>query len=162
MLRLAGLCANFAYACVIAWVYLTQPATFREVTGGLSATIGAYRIDATSFNEGLRFFHRDQFVEARAAFARADPARQDPVTQFYTAYSFYRQGWGRVYNDDALFRQGIETIDRAITLASNHQITVNDPDLQMTTADELKAELVRGTTRETSDLNPLRIFRERK
>ena len=44
---------------------------------------------------------------AEAAFARADPARQDARTQFYLAYAFYRHGWGRVYHDDALFAQGL-------------------------------------------------------
>lgn len=162
MLRVVGLCANFTYAGVIVWIYVTQPATFSEVTGGLSSAVGAYQVDQTSFNEGLRFFRRDQFVEARAAFARADPARQDPRTQFYIAYSYYRQGWGRLYNDDTLFREGLAAVDRAIEIAPEGRVVVTDGDLRMTTADELRAELTRGITREPSDLNPLRIFQERK
>lgn len=162
MLRVAGLCANLTYACVIIWVYVTQPGTLREVTGGLSAAVGAYQVDQASFSEGLRFFRRDQFAEARAAFARADPARRDATTQFYVAYSFYRQGWGRVYSDDELFRQGLAAIDHAIAIAPGGRIAVSDPDLFMSTADELRAELQRGMTREASDFNPLRIFQERK
>jgi hypothetical protein len=162
MLRVAGLAANLAYACLIVWVYLAQPATFTEAAGALGSAVGVYHVDAASFNEGLRFFRRDQFVEARTAFARADPARQDPTTQFYVAYTFYRQGWGRVYNDDALFREGLAALDRAIEIAPGGRVVVADPDLRMATSDELRAELMRGVTRDASDFNPLRIFRERK
>lgn len=162
MRRAAGLLANLAYAGLIVWVYASQPTTLREVTGGLTSAAGVYRIDRPSFDEGLKYFRRDQFVEARAAFARADPARQDPTTQFYIAYSYYRQGWGRVYNDDALFRQGIEAVDRAIAVAPGNRLVVADGDLKMHAADELRAELTRGTPREASDLNPLKVFQERK
>ena len=104
---------------------------------------------------------RETIQEARAAFQRADPAQRDPQTQFYIAYSFYRQGWGRVYNDDVLFKQGLETIDRAIALAPNQRLVVVDENLGMRTGDELKAELQRGLTRDASDFNPMRVFRRR-
>jgi tetratricopeptide (TPR) repeat protein len=162
MLRLAGLLLSLGYAVLIVWLYATQPQTMREVTGGLGSAIGAYRIDSQAFAEGLTFFRRDQFIEARAAFARADPAGRDPRTLFYIAYAYYRQGWGRVYNDDALFAKGLETLDRAIGVAPDHRIVVDDPDLGLHTADELRVELVRGQTRELSDLNPMRVFRQRK
>ena len=162
MLGIAGLLVNLVYAGAIAWIYLLQPASLSEVKGGLTSAVGAYHVDQASLAEGLRFFRQDQFVEARSAFARADPARQDPATQFYVAYTYYRQGWGRVYNDDALFNQGLSAVDRAIEVAPGHRVTVADPDLHMQTSDELRAELLRGTTRDASDLNPLRIFRERK
>ena len=67
-----------------------------------------------------------------------------------------------VYNDDALFQKGIEAVDRAITLAPDRRLLVDDPDLGMHSADELKAELQRGVTREASDFNPLKVFRARK
>ena len=66
----------------------SQPRTVAEFTGGLAATIGAYRIDEVAFADGLRFFHADRFVEARAAFRRADPATRDAVTQPYVACSY--------------------------------------------------------------------------
>jgi hypothetical protein len=110
----------------------------------------------------MRFFQRDAFVEARAAFERADPAQRDARTQFYIAYSFYRQGWGRVYNDDALFTKGLEAVDRAIALAPNHRLVIDDQQLGLQSADELRAELQRGLTRDASDLNPLKVFRARK
>ena len=132
------------------------------LAGGLAAIVGAYHVDAQAFADGLQFFRKDQFVEARAAFSRADPAERDATTQFYIAYAFYREGWGRVYNDDTLFTSGLAAVDKAIALAPNGRVVVADPDLQMHSADELRAELQRGVTREASDLNPLKVFRTRK
>ena len=162
MLRAAGLALSLAYASLIVWLYATQPQTIGEVTGGLSAGIGTYQIDQVAFSDGLSYFRHDQFAEARAAFLRADPARRDARTQFYIAYAFYRQGWGRIYSDDALFAQGLEAVDRAIALAPDHRLVVDDGDLGMDTADELRAELERGLRRDASDLNPLKVFRRRK
>jgi tetratricopeptide (TPR) repeat protein len=154
MLRIAGLVVSLAYAA--------QPQTVAQVTGSMASGIGAYRVDTQAASDAMGFFYRDRFPEARAAFERADPAHRDARTQFYIAYSYYRQGWGRVYNDDALFRKGIEAVDRAIAAAPDHRLVVDDPELAMKTGDELKAELERGITREAADFNPLKIFRSRK
>jgi len=162
MVRALGLTVSAAYAALIVWLYAAQPQTVGEVTGGLTSSIGAYRVDQQSFEDGLAFFRKDQFAESRAAFGRADPAGRDARTQFYIAYGFYRQGWGRVYDDDALFREGLAAVDRAIALAPNQRLVVDDPQLGMRSADELRAELVRGVTRDASDLNPLRVFDKRK
>jgi hypothetical protein len=162
MVRIAGLAASSAYATFVVWLYVSQPQTVAEVAGGVAAGIGAYSVDAQAVADGMQFFRRDQFPEARAAFMRADPARRDARTQFYIAYSCYREGWGRIYNDDRLFRQGIEAVDRAIALAPDHRFIANDASLGMQSADELKAELERGVTRDASDFNPLKIFRSRK
>jgi hypothetical protein len=159
--RLAGLVVSVVYAGLIVWVYGQQPRTMAQVTGGMAAGLGAYDIDRASFDEGLRFFRNDQFVEARAALTRADPAERDPETQFYIAYSFYRQGWGRLSHDDALYRQGLEVLDRAVGLAPGGRIMVADETLGLRTSDELRVELVRGLTREPSDLNPLKVLRPR-
>lgn len=161
-IRVAGAILSAAYSAFIVWVYVHQPRTMAQLTGGVASTVGAYHIDQAAFDEALRFFRTDKFEEARAAWGRADPARQEPVTQFYVAYSYYRQGWGRVYNDDALFRKGLEAIDHAIEVAPGHRIQVVDAGLGMHTADEVKAELQRGLVREISDLNPLRVLDKRK
>jgi hypothetical protein len=150
------------YAAAIVWLYASQPQTGAEALGGLAATVGAYRVDTRALEEGLTFFRRDQFPEARMAFARADPARRDARTQFYVAYSFYREGWGRIYNDDELFRQGIEAVDRAIAAAPAGRVIVDDEGLAMRSSDELKAELERGVRRDASDFNPLRMLDRRK
>jgi len=162
MVRIAGLVVSLAYAAFIIWLYAAQPQTVAQVTGSMASGIGAYRVDTQAASDAMGFFYRDRFPEARAAFERADPAHRDARTQFYIAYSYYRQGWGRVYNDDTLFRKGIEAVDRAIAAAPDHRLVVDDPELAMKTGDELKAELERGVTREAADFNPLKIFRSRK
>lgn len=162
MVRAGGLAGAVLYAVAIVWMYSAQPQTVAEVTGGLTSTIGAYRIDQQAFDDGLAFFRKDQFEEARAALGRADPAGRDALTQFYIAYSYYRQGWGRVYNDDALFARGLEAVDRAISLAPGNRLVVDDPQLDMRTADELRAELQRGLVRDASDFNPMRLLRQRR
>ena len=161
-MRGAGLALAIGYGALVVWTYARQPQSVAQFTGGLTSTIGAYRIDQQAFDDGLAFFRKDQFVEARAAFTRADPAEQDARTQFYIAYSFYRQGWGRVYSDDALFSQGMARVDKAIGLAPAGRLVVEDDNLKIRSADELRAELQAGIARDSSDLNPMRLFRERK
>ena len=70
VIRGAGLTATIVYAAAIAWLYATQPQTVAQVTGGLTAAIGAYQIDQQAFDDGLRFFRAGQYPEARAAFGR--------------------------------------------------------------------------------------------
>ena len=162
LVRITGLVVAAGYAALIGWLYASEPQSRAEAIGGLAAGIGAYHVDAQALEDGLAFFRQDKFPEARMAFERADPAHRDARTQFYIAYSFYRQGWGRMYNDDALFKQGLEVIDRAIALAPANRLVVDDGSLQMRSADELKAELERGIRRDASDFNPLRVLDERK
>jgi hypothetical protein len=162
LMRGVGAALAVGYAVFIGWLYLRQPQTVADVTGALSATVGIYRIDQQAFADGLDAFRREQFAAARSAFQRADPAQQDATTQFYVAYSYYREGWGRLYQDDQLFAQGLETINRALARAPAGRIVVEDSDLQMRSGDELKAELESGLRREASDFNPARILRPRK
>ncbi len=163
LVRALGLVIVIAFAALIVWIYARQPQTVAQVTGGIASGIGVYQIDRRSFDDGLKFFRNDQFAEARTAFERADPAQRDARTQFYIAYSYYRQGWGRVYNDDKLFAKGLEAVDRAIALAPDGRLRVeDDPDLQMHSGEELKAELERGREVDASDFNPMRLFRKRK
>ena len=162
VVRGVGLVTSAAYAAVIGWLYVSQPQTVAHVTGGLASMVGAYKADPVALADGLRFFRANQFAEARAALRRADPAERDAPVQFYVAYAYYREGWGRVYSDDVLFRQGLTAVDHAIALAPGGRLVVDDPDLQMHSADELRAELQRGLTREASDFNPLRVFGTRK
>jgi len=160
--RLGGLGFTIVYAALIGWLFARQPQNVAQITGGLSATIGVYTVNQQAFADGLRFFRNDQFVEARMAFARADPAVRDARTQFYIAYSYYRQGWGRLYHDDALYAEGVAAVDRAIALAPEGELVIDDDNLRMRTTEELKAELEAGRRRELSDFNPMRVFRERK
>lgn len=162
VIRTIGLSGTLLYGALIVSLFVAQPRTVTEAVGGLSATLGTYTVDAQAFADGLAFFRTDRFEEARAAFARADPALQDPRTQFYIAYSYYRQGWHRTHHDDALYAEGVKTVERAIALAPDHRIVVDDLALQMRSADELLAELRAGLTTDASDFNPLRLLGERK
>ena len=152
--------ASLLYAAAIAW--LSSASRRRSpVTGGF-ARWSAPTNRPAGVRRRAAVLQREQYVEARAAFARADTAERDARTQFYIAYSYYREGWGRLYNDDALFAKGIAAADKAIALAPNGRLVVDDIELQMRSADELRAELQRGITREASDFNPLKVFRSRK
>jgi hypothetical protein len=162
IIQISGLVWILIYASFIVWIYATEPRSFKEVATNTQVAAGIYEINQERFASGLALFRRDQFRAARDEWAGADPAQRDPRTQFYVAYAFYREGWGRVYDDDALFKQGLEAVNRAINLAPNGTLIVDDPDLQMHTAAELKTELEQGTETSWKDLNPLKLFRKRK
>ena len=149
------------YALAIVWLYATEPRSFKEVTTGAQVAAGTYQVDQKRFDAALDLFRREQFRAARDEWKSADPAQSDPTTQFYIAYSFYREGWGRVYYDQTLFKQGLDAVNRAITLAPE-PLTVPDENLQLRTAAELKAELEQGTERNWGDINPLKVVRQRK
>jgi hypothetical protein len=161
LVRIAGLLAVAVYAAFVAWIYVAQPRTLAEVRGGVAATVGVYRVDAQSFDEGLTHFRADRFSEARRAFARADPAQRDPTTQYYIAYAFLREGWGRVYHDDALYRQGEVALQRALAASAGNVVRVDDPGLTIKTSDGLAEAFARGLRRDTSDLNPLKMLEQR-
>jgi hypothetical protein len=56
----------------------------------------------------------------------------------------------------------VEAVNRAIALPSATTLAVDDPNLQMHSAAELKAELEQGLERNWSDVNPLKVLRTRK
>ncbi len=161
LIQITGLVVTAVYAVVIVWLYATEPRSFKEVSTGAQVAAGTYQVDEQKFNAALELFRRDQFRAARDEWNRADPAQGDARTQFYVAYSFYREGWGRVYYDQELFKEGVEAVNRAIALASG-PLTVPDDNLQLHTAAELKAELEQGTERSWGDVNPLKVMRKRK
>ncbi|MDQ5843811.1 MAG: hypothetical protein M3539_00755 [Acidobacteriota bacterium] len=161
LIQIIGLAVTAVYAAAIVWLYATEPRNFKEVATGAQVATGTYQVDQAKFDAALALFRRDQFRAARDEWQRADPAQTDPKTQFYIAYSFYREGWGRVYYDQDLFKRGLEAVNRAIALAPG-PLTVDDENLQLHTAAELKAELEQGTERSWSDLSPLEVMRKRK
>ena len=163
LIQWLGIVWTLLYAVCIVWLYATAPRTLREITTEATATLGAYQINQARFDAAHELFRREQYAAARDEWQRADPARRDARTQFYLAYAFYREGWGRIYSDDALYRQGLEAVNRAIELSPQGPLTVDDPDLRLHTAAELKTELEAGLAHAWGDLNPLKIFRrERK
>ncbi|HLL99438.1 MAG TPA: hypothetical protein VK400_00150 [Pyrinomonadaceae bacterium] len=170
-IQILGVCLTALYGLFVAWLYVAEPKSLTELPTKAQQTIdkatttaqvmtSTYEIDRAKFDEGLQAFRQDNFVLARDAFSKADTERRDARAQFYIAYSFYRQGWGRVSNDDALFRQGLETVNHAIALDNNFKS--DDAGLQLKTPVELKAELEQGLQVSAEDFNPLKVFRERK
>jgi hypothetical protein len=145
---------------VTAFLYWAEPRSLAEVATKGQVVTGTYSIDKAEVDRGIASFHSDRFEEARAAFIRADPERRDAGTQFYVAYSFYRQGWGRVYNDDSLFQFGLDAVNRVIELDPNYRSP--DQTLSLRTPSDLKSELEEGLKITASDLNPMRLTRERK
>ncbi len=155
----------------VAWLYAVEPKSLGEVSTKAQTTIentatktqvaiGTYEIDRAKFDEGLKLFRQNNFVSARDFFERADSERRDARTQFYIAYSFYRQGFGKVYSDDALFKQGLERVDLLIALDKDFKS--DDADLKMKTPVELKNEFEEGLKITASDFNPFKVLRERK
>ncbi len=166
-----GIFLTAFYAIFIAWLYLVEPKSLEElptkaqttienVTTKTQVAIGTYEVDQAKFNEGLRAFRADNFIVARDNFGKADTEKRDAKTQFYIAYSFYRQGFCKISNDDALFKQGLEQINRVIALDKNFKS--DDANLQIKTPVELKNEFEEGLKVTVSDFNPLKVLRERK
>ena len=158
--QILGIGLTIVYFAFIVWLYANQPKSFSEVATKATVTAGTYEIDRVKFDEGLKLFRQENYVAARDAFQKADPEKRDARTQFYIAYSFYRQGFGRIYNDDALFRQGLEAVNRVIALDPNFK--TDDADLKMKTPAELKNEFEQGLQISPEDFNPLKVLRERK
>jgi hypothetical protein len=162
IIQAVGIVWTLLFAAFVIWLYATEPRTFKEVATNTQVTAGTYQIDQVKFDSALDLFHREQYRAARDEWGRADPAMQDARTQFYIAYAFYREGWGRIYDDATLYKAGVEAADRAIALAPNGVLTVPDADLGIHSPAELKAELQEGTEHTLSDLNPMNLLRQRK
>ena len=162
LIQWLGISWTLLYAALVVWLYAAAPRSVGEVATHASVAAGTYEVDRARFDAGRELFLREQYRAARGEWERADPARRDARTQFYVAYSFYREGWGRVYNDDALFRQGLDAVNLAVGLSPDAPLAVEDPELKMHSAAELKAELEKGLERTSDDFNPLKVFRERK
>ncbi|HTK37918.1 MAG TPA: hypothetical protein VL325_05450 [Pyrinomonadaceae bacterium] len=170
-IQFLGIAVTAIYFIFIVFLYVSEPKSITEIPTNAVSTIhnaankgqviiGTYQIDQAKFDAGLLAFRQDNFVVARDNFERADPEKHDAKTQFYMAYSFYRQGWGRVSNDDALFKEGLEVADRVIALDPDFRST--DDDLKIKTPAELKDEFEEGIKITAGDFNPLKVFRERK
>ena len=170
-IQILGIFLTVFYGIFILWLYVAAPKNFEEVSTKAKETvenvttkgqivIGTYEIDQTKFNEALTAFRQDNFVVARDSFLKADTERRDAKTQFYIAYSYYRQGFGKVYNDDELFKKGLEEVVKVNELDKNFKS--DDGNLQLKTPAELKNEFEEGLRLTPEDFNPLKLMRERK
>jgi len=170
-IQILGIAVTVVYGVFVVFLYAAEPRSLEELTAKAVETVqnaatkgqvitGTYEIDRARFAEGLAAFRQQNYPLARDAFAKADPERRDASAQFYIAYSFYRQGWGRVTNDDAMFRQALGTLERVTFIDKDYRSA--DPDLMLRTPAELKHELDEGLRVTADDFNPLKILRERK
>jgi hypothetical protein len=170
-IQILGIFLTLVYGFFVVWLYWAEPKNLEEFSTKAKETIentttqgqiiiGTYEVDAAKFADGLKAFRADNFVAARSFFENADPERRDAKTQFYIAYSFYRQGFGKLYNDDELFKKGLEQTSRVIALDRNFKS--DDADLQMKTPAELKNEFEEGLKLSPEDFNPFKLGRERK
>jgi hypothetical protein len=162
LLPLLGIVILLGGGAAVAWIYATQPQSLAEVGTKAQVAAGVYQVDEARFASGLALFRREQFAAARDEWTRADPERRDPRTQFYVAYAFYREGWGRFHHDDALYRQALVAAERAQALSASAPWASDDADLGIRNPAELKAEIQRGLTTTWEDFNPLRVMEERK
>ena len=153
LLTIAGL-------AVVSFLYWAEPRSLAEVTTKGQVVLGTYEINKSEFDQGLASFRKEAYPDARAAFERADPEKRDATTQFYVAYSFYRQGWGRLSNDDTLFQPGLEAVNHLIAI--DPKFTTKDETLGIKTPAELKNEFEEGLKITPSDFNPMKLVRERK
>ena len=170
-IQILGLSLTLVYGAFVFFLYAAEPRSIEDISLKARATVenavtkgqvmtGTYEVDQVKFAEGMRAFIQNNFVAARDSFERADPEKRDPKTQFYIAYSFYRQGWGRISNDDALFKQALQSVERVSQLNPNFRS--DDAGLQLRTPAELKNELEEGMRVTADDFNPFRLVRERK
>lgn len=166
-----GILMTALYAVFVVFLYWAEPKTLEEVSAKAKTTIenvstkgqviiGTYEIDQAKFEEGLAAFRQDNFLVARDRFEKADPEKRDAKVQYYIAYSYYRQGWGRVSNDDTLFKQGLDQVNKVIMLDGDFRTA--DDNLQIKTPVELKNEFEEGLKVTAGDFNPLKVFNERK
>lgn len=166
-----GILMTALYAVFVVFLYWAEPKTLEEVSTKAKTTIenvstkgqviiGTYEIDQAKFDEGLAAFRQDNFLVARDRFEKADPEKRDAKVQYYVAYSYYRQGWGRVSNDDTLFKQGLDQVNKVILLDGDFRTA--DDNLQIKTPVELKNEFEEGLKVTAGDFNPLKVFNERK
>lgn len=163
IIQIVGILLTVFYAAFVVWLYLSQPQTIAEISTKATVAVGTYEVDRTKFNEGVRLFRGENYAAARDFFAAADPERRDARTQFYLAYSFYREGFRRVLsvsNDKTLFEQALEATTRVVALDPNFKS--DDADLKLKTPAELRAELQQGLKWDWNDLNPGNLLRERK
>lgn len=170
-IQILGIAISAVYFGFIAFLYLAEPrslgdisikaaSTLQDVTTKGQIITGTYQVDQAKFSDAVRLFRQDNFVAARDLFQKADPERRDAATQYYIAYTYYRQGWGRVSNDDELFSAGLKQLDRVDEIDRNFVST--DDDLKLKRPAELRHELEEGIRVTLDDFNPARLVRERK
>ena len=170
-IQILGIAVSVVYFGFIAFLYLAEPRSLADISTKAASTIqtaatkgqilaGTYQVDQAKFSQGLSLFRQDNFIAARDVFQKADPEHRDAATQYYIAYTYYRQGWGRISNDGELFAAGLKQLDRVDEIDPNYVAT--DDDLKLKRPAELRHEFEEGMRVTIDDFNPLKVVRERK
>lgn len=170
-IQILSIVLTLFYGSFVAWLYWAAPKNLEEVSTKARDTIesattkakvitNTYEVDKAKFDEGLRAFRSENFLVARDLFEKADKEKRDAKTQFYIAYAYYREGWGRFSSNDELFQRGLESIRRVVQLDENFK--ARDPNLKLSTPVELKNEFEEGLRVTADDFNPFKLTRERK
>lgn len=155
LIQSVGIAWTMLFAIFIIWIYATEPRSLKEVANKTSVNIGTYKIDQPKFDAALQMFKNKNYAAARDEFERADPEHRDFRTQFYIAYSLYRDGCNWLRGDDTLYQQAMEAVERAIALVpegSNYAVNDEGVDIQLHTPSELKAEIDEGLHATIGDL----------
>ncbi len=156
-IQISGIILIIIFGAFIVWLYVSEPKNLVEVATKATVTVGTYEVNKVKFDEGLLQFRNENYAVARDFFNQADTEKRDDKTQFYIAYSFYRQGFGKVYSDNNLYKQSLEIVNKI-----DRNFKSDDINLQMKTPAELKNELEEGLKVTPDDFNPLKVLRERK
>ncbi|MDH3494358.1 MAG: hypothetical protein OEM82_12460 [Acidobacteriota bacterium] len=170
-IQITGLALTAFYGLFVVWIYWAAPKDLSEIStkaresvtkaaSTASVVTNTYSIDKVKFQEGIAAFRSENFIVARDRFSKSDPEKRDASVQYYIAYSFYRQGWGRFSNDDELFKAGLEQLETVNRVDGDFRS--NDPDLKLSRPVELENELKEGLRLTAGDFNPLKVIRERK
>ena len=161
-LRAIGLTLSLLYAAAIVRVYVRQPATLPEVAGSLTASVGVYRVDQARFDAGPPVLPRGQVPRGarRLCTGRSGAAGSERAVLHRRTATCARAGAAST-TTPTLYRAGKATLDHAREIAPHGTILVDDPALRLHSAEELEAEFDRGLTHGVSDLNPMRLLRER-
>lgn len=158
---MTGLVVSLLYGGAIVWLYVRQPRTFEELKTQAAVEASVYRVKQENFDEAMKHFNAGRYQVAITQFELADPARLDAATQFYVAYSYYRLGRGRLFDDDTMFRKGLEVVDRCLAVAPNNIYESDRAGLEITSAAALRQRLKEGLEVTGSDFNPLNWFEKR-
>lgn len=158
--QITGLVIALLYGAIIVWLYVRQPRTFEELKTQAAIEANVYRIKQENFDQAIKHFNANQHPSAIEQFKLADPAGQDPTTQFYIAYSYYMLGRGNIYDDDELFKKGVEAVNRCITNAPNNIFEIDRADLEIRSAAVLQQRLKEGLESSASDFNPFNWFKK--
>jgi hypothetical protein len=161
-IQVAGLVVTILYGSFIVWVYARRPQTLAELKTQASIQASVYHINQQNFDEAIKEFNGADYNSAIGQLKLADPAQQDPPSQYYIAYSYYLLGRGRIFNDEDMFNNAIKAVDRCLDNAPNHIFEIDRSDLEIKNADTLRQKLIDGLKHTMPNLNPLNWFGQKQ